>query len=476
VLVLVLALALALLAVAAPSSADELRGTVRDPSGAPVVGADFDVFDPVTGVKLLASDHTDATGRYSLQLDLGVYDVLCEPDTASGHAAKMVRGVAVSGTVTLDLTLAPSVAVRGRVFDSRNPDPGTNGVAAVDLDFDRSADGVRAAALGDATVSQGAFSAFVEPGNYTITATPNPATGLAPARVFGWAVPSSEYLQLPVFPPAILSGHLRDSAGAAVEGAVLKFDDALGRRIPSLRNKSAGDGSYSAGVTPGVYRVTIEAASGSHCTALRVPDVDLTSSRAQDFALALGVAVSGRVTDGMGRPLSGVDWDAVLEATGHTALTPGDRTGSDGRYRFVVVPGTYRLRVSPPVASGLDTLTFSNVALANDTTLDIDYVVLEGGGPGGSPVVHFGPVRNPTHANATVSLVLRAPVRDGSVEIYDLGGRRVSELHRGALPAGARALAWDGRSRDGQLAHTGVYFVRARLDGFEQVTRFVLLP
>jgi hypothetical protein len=177
----------------------------------------------------------------------------------------------------------------------------------------------------------------------------------------------------------------------------------------------------------------------------------------------------------MGRPLNGADWDAVLESTGHSALTPGDRTSTDGRFRFVVVPGTYRLRVSPPAASRLDTLTFEHVALANDTTLDVDYVVLSGS-PGSSPVVHFGPVRNPTHATATVSLVLRALVRDASVEIYDLGGRRVSELHRGALPAGARSLAWDGRSLGGQLAHTGVYFVRARLDGFEQVTRFVLLP
>jgi len=67
-------------------------------------------------------------------------------------------------------------------------------------------------------------------------------------------------------------------------------------------------------------------------------------------------------------------------------------------------------------------------------------------------------------------------VRDGSVGIYDVGGRRVSELHRGALPAGARSFAWDGRSRSGRLAHTGVFFVRARLDGFEQVTRFILLP
>jgi hypothetical protein len=188
---------------AAPSSADELRGTVRDPSGAPVVGADFDVFDPVTGVKLLASDHTDAAGRYSLQLDLGIYDVLCEPDTASGHAAKMVRGVAVSGTVTMDLTLC---AVRGGARSRvRRAQPGPRhqwreppwtsiSTAARTACAPRCAGRCHGAAGGVLCVRRR--------GSYTITATPNPATGLAPARVFGWAVPSSEYLQLPLFAPA----------------------------------------------------------------------------------------------------------------------------------------------------------------------------------------------------------------------------------------------------------------------------------
>jgi len=32
------------------------------------------------------------------------------------------------------------------------------------------------------------------------------------------------------------------------------------------------------------------------------------------------------------------------------------------------------------------------------------------------------------------------------------------------------------RCRAGLLAHTGVNFVRARVDGIEQVPRFVLLP
>jgi flagellar hook assembly protein FlgD len=41
---------------------------------------------------------------------------------------------------------------------------------------------------------------------------------------------------------------------------------------------------------------------------------------------------------------------------------------------------------------------------------------------------------------------------------------------------GSHTVAWDGRRENGAQAHTGVYLVRARLDGHEQVTRFVLLP
>ena len=72
--------------------------------------------------------------------------------------------------------------------------------------------------------------------------------------------------------------------------------------------------------------------------------------------------------------------------------------------------------------------------------------------------------------------MLNQAVTSGLVEVYDVNGRRVRVLKDGPLNAGSNPLAWDGRRDNGAQAHTGVYFVRARLDGFEQVTRFVLLP
>lgn len=41
--------------------------------------------------------------------------------------------------------------------------------------------------------------------------------------------------------------------------------------------------------------------------------------------------------------------------------------------------------------------------------------------------------------------------------VYDVTGRRIATLFRGAADAGSHAATWDGRSADGQLAPAGVY-------------------
>jgi hypothetical protein len=205
--------------------------------------------------------------------------------------------------------------------------------------------------------------------------------------------------------------------------------------------------------------------------------VDLTTSRQQDFTLATGAVVSGRVTDKQGFPIVNGNWLAVVEATEEGAATPGDHTLADGSYRFVLAPGVYRLKLTPPASTGLDSVQFDHVTVARDTVIDVDYAALGGGGGSGdSPVVRFGPGKNPTHTTASISLVLSRPVQDALLEVYDTSGRRARVLHDGALSAGAQTIPWDGRRTNGAQAHTGIYFVRARLDGHEQITRFVLLP
>ncbi len=262
-----------------------------------------------------------------------------------------------------------------------------------------------------------------------------------------------------------------------MSGASLKFDDELLlRRMPATKGTSDANGFFRVGVAPGTYRVTVEPRVGSALAAVRVPGVDMSTHRAQDFTLAVGVVVTGRVTDKQGLPVGQADWDAIRESDGLGAATPGDNTGFDGRYRFVVAPGSYRLRVTPPTATGLDSVVFRNVALVRDTVIDVDYAALGTPGGDGSPVVRFAPLGNPTHTRASITLVVNRAIDDALVEIYDVGGRRVRVLHEGPLAAGSRPLEWDGRRHSGAQAHTGVYLVRARLDGRESVTRFVLLP
>lgn len=59
-----------------------------------------------------------------------------------------------------------------------------------------------------------------------------------------------------------------------------------------------------------------------------------------------------------------------------------------------------------------------------------------------------------------------------TVEVFDVAGRRVATLARGAFKAGRHTLSWDGAT-DGGSAGAGLYFVRARWEGFEAVRRIV---
>src|SRR5204863_386766 len=136
----------------------------------------------------------------------------------------------------------------------------------------------------------------------------------------------------------------------------------------------------------------------------------------------------------------------------------------DGRYRMVLVPGLYRLRLLPPASTGLDSVVFQNVAIGRDTTIDVDYAIQAGGGGGASPVVRFAPRGNPTHTRAAVSLVLNRPVASALLEVFDVAGRRARVIYSGSLGVGTHTLPWDGRRENGAQAHTGVYLVRAQLD------------
>lgn len=69
------------------------------------------------------------------------------------------------------------------------------------------------------------------------------------------------------------------------------------------------------------------------------------------------------------------------------------------------------------------------------------------------------PSPNPLTSGAQVRFDL-ARGADITLEVFDLSGRRVRTLARGAYPAGVHQRRWDARRDDGTAAGAGLYFIR----------------
>jgi len=73
---------------------------------------------------------------------------------------------------------------------------------------------------------------------------------------------------------------------------------------------------------------------------------------------------------------------------------------------------------------------------------------------------------NPGRGAARVSITVAGPPEGPPVAIeaalFDLQGRALRTLHRGALARGSTTLEWDGRDRQGRVIGPGLYFLRLR--------------
>ncbi|GAG48521.1 unnamed protein product [marine sediment metagenome] len=83
-------------------------------------------------------------------------------------------------------------------------------------------------------------------------------------------------------------------------------------------------------------------------------------------------------------------------------------------------------------------------------------------------------VPNPFNPSTTIHYDLPDDA-DVTVQIFDVGGRLLRTLVQGPQMAGSKSVLWDGRDNRGQLATSGVYFVRMRTAGFVQSRKIVLI-
>lgn len=83
----------------------------------------------------------------------------------------------------------------------------------------------------------------------------------------------------------------------------------------------------------------------------------------------------------------------------------------------------------------------------------------------------------PNPSSNAFSIDISNPVEGPArIQVFDVRGRLVRELHDGPLAAGDHRVTWDGRTANERPAGSGVYFMRYRSAGNSAIRRMLLIP
>jgi hypothetical protein len=139
-----------------------------------------------------------------------------------------------------------------------------------------------------------------------------------------------------------------------------------------------------------------------------------------------------------------------------------------GNYYFMdLPPGTYKVRATLPgffkmfTTPSVYTVTLNLGDIVPDQNFGIAPFRLSGRDFPRFYQEPFTPFvqPNPFNPEATISFTLPQAMRV-SMRIYDVEGRLVKTLLDENLPAGDHRLTWDGHDGMGQMAASGIYFLR----------------
>jgi hypothetical protein len=81
---------------------------------------------------------------------------------------------------------------------------------------------------------------------------------------------------------------------------------------------------------------------------------------------------------------------------------------------------------------------------------------------------------NPFNPTTMISFYLSRP-GDATLSVFDLLGRKVFEVTKTNLPAGAASINWSGADSQGQAVSSGIYFYQLKTGDFSETKRMMLL-
>lgn len=363
-----------------------ISGAVRDPGNGPVVDADLDARDSITGLKLYTpGDNTDNNGDYVLLVPPGTYEINVAPLPPDHLLPGIVYDYPVFGDVTLNFNLDWGLLLYGVVRDSDGA-----GVFDVDLDVWDPVTGQALFTPWDNTIEDGSYQIVVPPGTYNVDFRPAVRPPyLACYREHNFNIASDAQLDAVVPDGVLLYGSAHNSFGAAVRDVDIDaIDVSTDESVALFDDNTDSLGAYATIVAPGTYHLEYEPPRARRLAAQRFADQILNVDTERSVVLDTGMVVSGTVTEQGVGPVADVRVTAVASSTQQEAFTPGNKSDLNGFYEILVEPNTYDLTYSPDSMSGIpDTISFLNVPVSRDTTID---VVL-----GSAPVADFvGSPRN----------------------------------------------------------------------------------
>ena len=303
-----------------------ISGTVRDAGGQPV--PDVRVQTTVPGQDGTVGDDTDESGRYTLSVPPGSYQVTVYK---SGSASPLPRQVTVPPDQTsVDFTLPVGYRILGLVQYSDGRPAASATVRIMGPNGSAS----------DSTAACGGYELIVPAGTYTVTVSP-PSNYASPPPQSVTVPPDRLWLNFTLSgaPPTnlpLIAGVVRDYDGSPLQGV---YVSASGSNDYDSATTDAS-GAYQLRVQPGTYRVN---ASKSSYPAPPEQTVTVPPDRTDvNFTFPVRYTIRGHVRDGGGHPLASAY--VRLETCGESQQ--GAWTDASGAYTFTLAAGTFDLRAN----------------------------------------------------------------------------------------------------------------------------------
>lgn len=170
-----------------------------------------------------------------------------------------------------------------------------------------------------------------------------------------------------------LSASVREAAGGAsvVDADIEVVEPSTGEVLYTPDNQTNAAGFFQVVIPEGSYDVRVLPKPGDDLSPLVLHDVAVPpATYLGALNLAAGFELRGRVRDQAHVAVEGATVALVDVQSGALLHVAGNVTAADGRYSFVVPPGTYDVTFSAPFAAPLGALEVPGVVV--DGTTDVD--------------------------------------------------------------------------------------------------------